>query len=144
MVREADHASGGTVALSSIALLQERFRQLQRMKELRQEKELLRMLSETERYSSPPITPNYSYDQFRSTTSESITMFLPDHPKPQYCQLSLSLWPDSQTTCNKHPVSRGKVEAQSNRVKSSSLVCSSSIKLENSGSDHDIDTSLHL
>lgn len=135
MVREADHSSG--VALSSIALLQERFRQLQKMKELRQEKELLRMLSESERYS-PPIIP-YNYDQFRSNTfsgSESVLTFLP--PKT-HCQLSLSLWPDSQTT--KHPDSWGIVEAQSNRAKSS-LVCTSSIKLENSGSD--IDTSLHL
>ncbi|KAL0363135.1 UNVERIFIED_CONTAM: hypothetical protein Scaly_1268700 [Sesamum calycinum] len=142
MVREADHSGGVGVAVSSIALLQERFRQLQKMKELRQEKQLLRMmLSESERYS-PPITLTPHDHQFRSNTfsgSESM-MFLP--PKP-HCQLSLSLWPDSQTT--KHPDSRGIVEvAQATRVNSSLVSTASSMKRENSGSDHDIDTSLHL
>ncbi|KAG6387548.1 hypothetical protein SASPL_152740 [Salvia splendens] len=67
---DADHTS----TLSSIALLQERFRQLQRMKELRQERELMRSLSEckTSR-ESPPVAA-----------------------QPR-CQLALSLWPGSQT-----------------------------------------------
>lgn len=65
---EADH-TGST--LSSIALLQERFRQLQRMKELRQERELMRSLSECK--TSPNVAA-----------------------QPR-CQLALSLWPDSQT-----------------------------------------------
>lgn len=40
---------------SSIALLQERFKQLQRVKEMRQEREVLRLLSEAERIN--PATP---------------------------------------------------------------------------------------
>ncbi|KAF3443285.1 hypothetical protein FNV43_RR12967 [Rhamnella rubrinervis] len=40
------------MASSSIALLQERFRKLQKVKERREEKELLKLLSETERVSS--------------------------------------------------------------------------------------------
>uniref|UniRef100_A0A803QBX2 Uncharacterized protein n=1 Tax=Cannabis sativa TaxID=3483 RepID=A0A803QBX2_CANSA len=43
------NCSDGTSHHSSIALLQERFRQLQRAKEMREEKELLRLLSESER-----------------------------------------------------------------------------------------------
>nr|DAD20265.1 TPA_asm: hypothetical protein HUJ06_021728 [Nelumbo nucifera] len=42
-------SSDSTVAHSSIALLQERFRQLQRVKEMREERELLRFYSESER-----------------------------------------------------------------------------------------------
>ncbi|KAI3466506.1 hypothetical protein Pfo_023169 [Paulownia fortunei] len=136
MVREADHSGG--VTPSSIALLQERFRQLQKMKELRQEKELLRMLSESERYSPPIITPR----ERRSTTfSGSEQIFVPP-PRP-HCQLSLSLWPDSQI---KHADSRGIDQAPSNLPKSlftdAPLVCTSPIKLESS--DSDIDTSLRL
>ncbi|KAI3456562.1 hypothetical protein Pfo_013225 [Paulownia fortunei] len=135
MVREADHSSG--VTLSLISLLQERFRQLQKMKELRKEKELLRMLSESERYS-PPATHNY---ELCSKEFSGSTRFLP--PKPN-CQLSLSLWPDSHI---KHAGSPGMMmEAPSNLSKSwftdAPLVCTSPIKLENSGSD--IDTSLRL
>ncbi|KAG6385707.1 hypothetical protein SASPL_154585 [Salvia splendens] len=66
---DADHTS----TLSSIALLQERFRQLQRMKELRQERELMRTLSECN--TSSPVVP------------------VAAQPR---CQLALSLWPDSQ------------------------------------------------
>ncbi|GMI85225.1 hypothetical protein HRI_002191800 [Hibiscus trionum] len=47
---------------SSIALLQERFRQLQRAKELRQEREVLRLLSEAERIN--PGTPNEASQSF--------------------------------------------------------------------------------
>ncbi|KAL1566872.1 hypothetical protein AAHA92_02420 [Salvia divinorum] len=66
---DADHTT-----LSSIALLQERFRQLQRMKELRQERELMRTLSECK--TNTPAAPVAAQP---------------------HCQLALSLWPDSQT-----------------------------------------------
>ncbi|GMJ11547.1 hypothetical protein HRI_004823900 [Hibiscus trionum] len=57
MGRKSDPASH-----SSIALLQERFRQLQRAKELRQEQEALRLLSEAERIS--PGTMNEASQLF--------------------------------------------------------------------------------
>ncbi|KAB1995383.1 hypothetical protein ERO13_D13G138400v2 [Gossypium hirsutum] len=47
---------------SSIALLQERFRRLQRAKELRQEREVLRLLSEAERINQG--TPNVASQLF--------------------------------------------------------------------------------
>ncbi|KAE8125416.1 hypothetical protein FH972_020226 [Carpinus fangiana] len=48
------------VMLSSIVLLQERFRQLQRAKEMREARELLRLLSEPER-----VKPAMHYDPNR-------------------------------------------------------------------------------
>ncbi|XVE80499.1 hypothetical protein DITRI_Ditri14bG0144900 [Diplodiscus trichospermus] len=50
---------------SSIALLQERFRQLQRAKEMRQEREVLRLLSEAEQIN-PAIPHEASQLFFRS------------------------------------------------------------------------------
>lgn len=49
------------VVQSSIALLQERFRQLQRAKEMREEKELLRMLNEPPNrlFINVPTAPSY-------------------------------------------------------------------------------------
>lgn len=46
-------SSDSIVVHSSIVLLQERFRQLQRAKEMREERELLRLLSESERVVNP-------------------------------------------------------------------------------------------
>ncbi|KAL6542946.1 hypothetical protein OROHE_010466 [Orobanche hederae] len=88
-----DDHSNGHVTLSSIALLQERFRQLEKMKELRQEKELLKSLSESERNGSrKTFTP--AHDRTTTTFSGSGKMFI-SSPRP-HCQLSLSLRPDSQ------------------------------------------------
>ncbi|GMN62121.1 hypothetical protein TIFTF001_031200 [Ficus carica] len=55
----ATKSCDGTAHHSSIALLQERFRQLQRAKEMRKEKELLRLFSESERTTSNPATKRY-------------------------------------------------------------------------------------
>nr|VVW60284.1 unnamed protein product [Nymphaea colorata] len=48
------HANDSAVLHSTIALLQERFRQLQRVKEMREEKELMRLVAETESRATPP------------------------------------------------------------------------------------------
>ncbi|KAL3614943.1 hypothetical protein CASFOL_040604 [Castilleja foliolosa] len=72
-----DHSNATHVTLSSIALLQERFRQLEKMKELRQEKEHLKMLS-------------------RLSGKNTITPHEPLQEHGPHCQLSLSLRPDSQ------------------------------------------------
>ncbi|KAF9590402.1 hypothetical protein IFM89_034195 [Coptis chinensis] len=50
--------SESTVTLSSIALLQERFRELQRVKKMREERELLKLFSESERVD-PELTMHY-------------------------------------------------------------------------------------
>ncbi|KAL2495607.1 uncharacterized protein Fot_39364 [Forsythia ovata] len=123
MVRETDHST--TVTLSSIALLQERFRQLEKMKEMRQEKALLRMLSVSE-------------SRYKSCFSSELMMFAPSKPD---CQLSLSLFPDTQI---KSPSFRG-TEVPRGTISwliDKPSACSSSIKIDNS--DSDIDTSLHL
>ncbi|KAK8541648.1 hypothetical protein V6N13_137757 [Hibiscus sabdariffa] len=58
-----------TVVSSSIALLQERFRQLQKDREKREEKELLKLLSEPDRvglnmrYETKRVSENVSYRQ---------------------------------------------------------------------------------
>lgn len=149
MVREADadqfHSSGGGVTLSSIDLLQERFRQLQRMKELRQEKELLRMLSESERYSPPPppiIHNNNNNYVSSSSQTMMMLMFLPSTtPKPHDCQLSLSLWPDHDD--DSHVMIK---QRQHSRSDISRTWFNDAIMLENNDSPptHHIDTSLRL
>ncbi|KAL2475751.1 2-oxoglutarate (2OG) and Fe(II)-dependent oxygenase superfamily protein [Abeliophyllum distichum] len=131
MVRQTDHST--TVTLSSIALLQERFRQLEKMKEMRQEKALLRMLSVSESRYSPP-TMNYE-PVYKSFSSE-LMMFAPRKPD---CQLSLSLFPDTQI---KSPSFRGAEVPRDTIFIDKPSACSSSIKIDNS--DSDIDTSLHL
>ncbi|CAA2992188.1 Hypothetical predicted protein [Olea europaea subsp. europaea] len=130
MVRETDQSTP-----SSIALLQERFRQLEKMKEMRQEKALLRILSESEKRYSPSIM--HYEPVYKSCVSSEHKIFA---PKPD-CQLSLSLFPDTQI---KSPSFRG-AEVQRGSISSlvdTSSVCSSPIKIDNS--DSDIDTSLHL
>ncbi|CAI9783982.1 unnamed protein product [Fraxinus pennsylvanica] len=131
MVKETDRST-----LSSIALLQERFRQLEKMKELRQGKALLRILSESEsRYGShilncEPVN--------KSCFGPELLMFA---PKPD-CQLSLSLFPDTvqikSSSFREVEVPRGTISW----FVDTPSTCSSSIKIENF--DSDIDTSLHL
>ncbi|KAK4434832.1 hypothetical protein Salat_0646100 [Sesamum alatum] len=134
MVREGDHHSDG-VTLSSIALLQERFRQLQKMRELRQEKQLLRnMRSESERssYSTPPVIIPTSKPSFPDLYGEAFLF-----PRPQYCQLSLSLWPDSENKNAGTPAIAPKSLFGSGRACSTSPVKFRSC-------DSEIDTSLRL
>lgn len=81
---------------SSIALLQERFRQLQKVREKREEKQLLKLFTESERASSPSVCyePNrlpfqpevigLNSHQLRQTNLRA--MVIPE---------SASLWPNS-------------------------------------------------
>ncbi|KAG8385851.1 hypothetical protein BUALT_Bualt03G0088200 [Buddleja alternifolia] len=146
MVREADHSGG--VTLSSIALLQERFRQLEKMKELRQEKELLRMLSDQSERYSPPIM-HYEPKHLKTCLSSEMMMMMFVPPKPHECQLSLSLWPDSQIKHADFRGTRHQAQAPSNLAKSwfaddaPNFVSTRPNKIENSD-DYHIDTSLRL
>ncbi|KAK8485331.1 hypothetical protein V6N13_062798 [Hibiscus sabdariffa] len=72
---------------SSIALLQERFRQLERMKEMREERELLRKLSERPRQCNKP--PPSGLFLFHLLTSAPRPW--PSSPPRQVP--NLSLWP---------------------------------------------------
>ncbi|GFY99184.1 hypothetical protein Acr_13g0005850 [Actinidia rufa] len=67
---------------SSIALLQERFKQLQRVREEREKRELLNFFSEPK-----PATPTMRFEPF---ASQPETLF-PPPPLPQDQALSLSL-----------------------------------------------------
>ncbi|KAL5987959.1 hypothetical protein ACLOJK_035721 [Asimina triloba] len=90
---------------SSIALLQERFRQLQRVKEMREEREQLRLFAEPDQMgptnrcepSSSSSTLFFHPELIRPSRPQS-TSIRPD-PTAKIAadgQLSMSLWPDRQ------------------------------------------------
>ncbi|KAL1320386.1 hypothetical protein HN51_065111 [Arachis hypogaea] len=90
---------------SSIALLQERFRQLQRVKEMRQERELRKLMLTTESINNnkhlfiSPIHNNHNYVSAAATTSSrtrsSSSRSSSPSPPPH---VSLSLWPTTTTS----------------------------------------------
>lgn len=97
MGTRGDHAS----LHSSIALLQERFRQLQKMREMRQERELLHVLSvsESERLHDPGTMQKYANYQHSSSPTLLFdqSQLINFQQKPIISsQLALSLWQDSQ------------------------------------------------
>lgn len=137
---------------SSIALLQERFRQLQRVKEMREGKELIRMLV---------IEPN-KQKQLNMNLNPTLYIFEPPNPdfmppqrKSQSQQVSLSLWQNLQSNMNEdfRSIEISSVPPalmnlwpindtpSSSNASSSSNICN---KFEYSDSDSDVDTSLHL
>ncbi|XP_057956685.1 uncharacterized protein LOC131149906 [Malania oleifera] len=117
-----------SVMPSSIALLQERFRQLQRAKEMREEKELLRLFSNSE-----PANPTTFHEPSRLPfTSELI---LPPRPP---LQTSLSQPPNSQSKHADLQVIETPVWA--NNLRSRDRVPHRS----DNPDDSDVDTSLHL
>lgn len=147
-----------TVVHSSIALLQERFRQLQRAKEMREERELQKMLTEV-----PKLQFNSnSNTNTTPSTHESTRLF--SHPElimpssrtrsttPPH--VSLSLWPTSQEDYNtsfQTPVSMNlSCPTNYTHTSQSQSLQVSSWKINgydcDSGSDIDsgVDTSLHL
>ncbi|KAJ9169947.1 hypothetical protein P3X46_018088 [Hevea brasiliensis] len=117
-----------TVASSSIALLQERFRKLQRIREKRQEKELLKLFSESERSAAPA---GMHFDPSKMTFHQP-EMILPNRAPPlQDSHLSLRL--NSQSSNNHADIIKTPTSLWPNAG-------SSSRSFENS----DVDTSLHL
>ncbi|RDX77989.1 hypothetical protein CR513_41799, partial [Mucuna pruriens] len=77
---------------SSIALLQERFRQLQRVKEMREEKELQKMLNEPKQFNSTTTT-TMAYHNSNNSILSHPELIMPSRSPPH---VSLSLWPTSQ------------------------------------------------
>ncbi|CAK7349108.1 unnamed protein product [Dovyalis caffra] len=124
-----------TAVNSSIALLQERFRELQRIREKRQEKEILKLFSSPE--SDQRVAPTMHFDQPACKLT-----FQPDQMnRPSTSQDSLlSLGLNSQSN-NMHPDFRAmKTTPSSLWPNSTGNSASSSRNFENS----DVDTSLHL
>lgn len=122
-----------TVVSSSIALLQERFRQLQRVKEMREERELQKMmLNEPKQFNSNSNA--FSHPELITPSRSSS----PPH-------VSLSLWPASQDQDYRRsvqtPVSMNfcPTSTYAHAQVSEKKVCEC-----DSGSDPGVDTSLHL
>jgi len=144
------------VVQSSIALLQERFRQLQKVKEMREERELVRLLS----LSNPKkhglfntcvlFEPSVATMMMLPTTTTTKMLTLP--------QTSLSLWPTSPSPGKKLAVGVDvdvpalmNLWPVDNVTTSTTSSCDSAIslisKLEHdheSDSNIDVDTSLRL
>ncbi|KAM6580572.1 hypothetical protein CsatA_004346 [Cannabis sativa] len=139
------NCSDGTSHHSSIALLQERFRQLQRAKEMREEKELLRLLSESER-SNPTTTKRYEAAAAAgfSFHSESLLPHSHSHRPPSHHQSSIyHLQPNLQS---KHG---GNLQTSTDHTTSIiGNITSTSAAINNNRSYNldgsDVDTSLHL
>lgn len=108
---------------SSIALLQERFRQLQRAKEMRQEREVLRLLSEAEQIN--PAAPHEASQLFFH--SELILQ-----PRPP---LQGSIYTEPSMHTQHHVI---QTSSLSNLLQRDTVMDTSTFN------DSDVDTSLHL
>ncbi|XP_058755160.1 uncharacterized protein LOC131628334 [Vicia villosa] len=128
-----------TIVHSSIALLQERFRQLERVKEMREERELKRMLNE----------PKQIYDQSTRLLSSNHELIIPSSSSPPH--VSLSLWPttSSQVKQQEEYYSSLKSPVSMNLCTTSYTQNMQASSWKNgydcdSSSDSGVDTSLHL
>ncbi|CAI9292464.1 unnamed protein product [Lactuca saligna] len=152
MVREqSDHKA----ICSSIAMLQERFRQLEKLKEMREERELLKLIS----VSSNNHQCNSYYDQQYSLSSNFYEpskyilhseVIFPTQPLDSQL-LSLTLWPTSQT--NKYADSFWDINIESTQKISSKPSWLTNVPLarptlvkniDESSVNSDVDTTLHL
>ncbi|THG22517.1 hypothetical protein TEA_025050 [Camellia sinensis var. sinensis] len=119
------HGNDPTMVGSSIALLQERFKQLQRVREKREQQELLKLFSE-----SKQITPTIG------KVSVQPKMIFPLSPPPQDHPLSLRLNSPSKVSDIKAIENRSLTTLWS----IDATIMSISPSTENS----EVDTSLHL
>ncbi|KAI4311871.1 hypothetical protein MLD38_036735 [Melastoma candidum] len=123
----ATETNDSVIGLSTIALLQERFKQLQRLKDTRVKRDLLK-LSEKDPESSIGCTtmsrdtPNCTFQHDASPNSPS---------------LLLSLWPDS--TCDDSQCSRSEDSTSRKKRRIYSDLSSNCFYV-----DDRVDTSLHL
>lgn len=138
------------VVHSSIALLQERFRELQRVKEMREERELLRMLTEPHnsicKFTVNNLTcqPQY-YEPAKLFFHSDLVSQQRSTP-----QVSLSLWPTFQTSFEKQyyycsSFNEGPMVMNS-WPKGDKTSFEASLNKSQDFVDHesDVDTSLHL
>ncbi|GAB4826481.1 hypothetical protein Ancab_033376 [Ancistrocladus abbreviatus] len=128
------------VIQSSIALLQERFRQLQREREMREKREILRLFSsdlESNHHNTSTTTPAAATSVPMLYCYEPSKLFF-HHPElvfpaalPLSDKFTLSLWPTSQTKDGDVPTNQTPF-----------LRATSCKQFDDSVSD--VDTSLHL
>lgn len=130
---------------SSIALLQERFRQLQRVKEMREERELqMKNLGDQSRFN--PTIHRYHSSRLSSHPDQlSLPTPTPSpSPTPPPPEVTLSLWPSLQI---KHSNFQGDDDNPllKNLQRRNELYRRSSLnKFHEPECDSDVDTSLHL
>ncbi|XVF26201.1 hypothetical protein REPUB_Repub13aG0279000 [Reevesia pubescens] len=131
------------VIQSSIALLQERFRQLQRMKEMREERELLKKLA-----AEPKQCSNPSPDHDQSSGLLFFHFLPPRSPPSRQVPNNFSIWSGSQgkgasTTfrCMDAPLFASLLPTV---IEKPSSLHVSLNKFEDSDYSDDVDTSLHL
>ncbi|KAJ7946403.1 Protein FAM50B like [Quillaja saponaria] len=132
------------IQYSSVALLQERFRQLQRVKEMREERELLKLLTEHKQFN---FNPSVNYEPTRLHFHPEMIIIPPPKSSPPH--VSVTLWPTlSSTQKNNY-----KGLENSFATRSSCPTCQShSLQVSwkkmdgfcDSDSDSGVDTSLHL
>ncbi|BAT77314.1 hypothetical protein LR48_Vigan01g325600 [Vigna angularis] len=122
---------------SSIVLLQERFRQLQKAKEMRKKRELLKIFTiDPKHFNSNTTTKQFFHPE----------LMIPSGSLPH---VSLSLWPTSQCMVeyNKStietPVSKNTSSIDSTHTQSLQASWKNLYDWD-SGSDSGVDTSLHL
>lgn len=140
-------SSDQTMIHSSIVLLQERFRQLQKVKEMREEKEMLRLFSESDRCASPPSMKYNAHHHKPSNLFFQSELFHPLPPKvaapatPPSSQITcLSLWPDSHVSSNKK-----KTHCLNNKSWLPNKSTTPFYDVNDHGNESDdVDTSLHL
>ncbi|XP_014517397.1 uncharacterized protein LOC106774885 [Vigna radiata var. radiata] len=124
MGREESHQP--TSFHSSIALLQERFRQLQRVKQMREERELQKMLNQPKQFTSNS-TLTYHNPQF----------IMPSTSPPH---VSLSLWPSSHPNQDHYATPPTPLSTHSQSLQLSWK----NVYDSDSAADSGVDTSLHL
>ncbi|XP_050217279.1 uncharacterized protein LOC126668106 [Mercurialis annua] len=116
-----------TVIHSSIALLQERFRQLERAKEMRQQRELLRLFAEAEQ-----VKPVKGYEQSRTFFQSELVLppgkplhdnlYIRPYMQNKYAEFQINETPNLVSLCPKNTV----------------------MHITNNFDESDVDTSLHL
>lgn len=124
---------------SSIALLQQRFKQLQRAKEMREVRELSRNLLEPKPFNPTNFT---QYDQ-PSNYSLFISPELIFQPRSPATNISPSLWWNSHSKVDDQSV-ESPVFMSLRPARTTSNLHAFSSGVDKSGTSDDVDTSLHL
>ncbi|KAK8350015.1 hypothetical protein V6Z11_A06G183300 [Gossypium hirsutum] len=129
------------VTQSSIALLQERFMQFERMKEMREERELLRKLAEPKQCNNPTCYEPSGLLFFHLLTTPRPRS--PPSPPPRQVPNMSSLWSGLQSRGKETPLF-GLLPTTTVTGKPSPTLHVSLNKSQDSDYNDDIDTSLHL
>nr|GEV39112.1 hypothetical protein [Tanacetum cinerariifolium] len=98
MVNEIKSSDAKLMSCSSIAMLQERFRQLEKMKVMREERELLKLISVSSSNNHQQFPLTNLYDQPSSHMFFHSEIIFPTRRIPSFDSqlLSLSLWPNTK------------------------------------------------